>query len=82
LPTLSKTRATTVDYSRLDKPALVIVGSEDRITLPGISRATARKLKGPIDYHEIAGAGHWLFWGDLEVRVGDYLATWLERLPD
>lgn len=81
LPTLSATRATTVDYSRLDKPALVIVGGEDRITLPGISRATARKLKGTIDYHEIAGAGHWLFWGDLEVRVGDHLAAWLERLP-
>ncbi len=81
LPTLSATRATTVDYSRLDKPALLIVGSEDRITLPGISRATARKLKGPIDYHEIPGAPHWLFWGDLEVKVGDYIAAWLERLP-
>jgi pimeloyl-ACP methyl ester carboxylesterase len=82
LPTLSSTRATTVDYSRLDKPALLIVGSEDRITLPGISRATARKLKGAIDYHEIPGAPHWLFWGDLEVKVGDFIAVWLERLPD
>jgi pimeloyl-ACP methyl ester carboxylesterase len=81
LPTLSKTRATTVDYSRLDKPALVIVGSEDRITLAGISRATARKLAGAVDYHEIPGAPHWLFWGDLETKVGDYLAAWLERLP-
>jgi pimeloyl-ACP methyl ester carboxylesterase len=81
LPTLSSTRATKVDYSRLDKPALLIVGSEDRITLPGISRATARKLKGPIDYHEIPGAPHWLFWGDLEVKVGDFIAAWLERLP-
>jgi pimeloyl-ACP methyl ester carboxylesterase len=81
LPTVSKTRATTVDYSRLDKPALVVVGSEDRITLPGISRATARKLGGPTDYHELPGAPHWLFWGDLEGKVGDHLAAWLERLP-
>jgi pimeloyl-ACP methyl ester carboxylesterase len=81
LPNVSSTRATTVNYALLDKPALVIVGTEDRITLPGISRATARKLSGPIDYHELPGAPHWLFWGDLEVRVGGHLAAWLERLP-
>ncbi len=57
LPSLSTTGATKVDYSRLDKPALVIVGADDRTTVPGISRATARKLKGTVDYHEIAGCG-------------------------
>ncbi len=77
LANVSTTRATTVDYSRLDKPALVIVGTEDRITVPGIARATARKLRGVIDYHQIAGAGHWLFWGETEIKVGDYLAEWL-----
>ncbi len=81
LPGLSKTGATRVDYARLDQPALVIVGSADRITVPGISRATARKLRGIVDYHEIAGAGHWLFWGDLEARVGDYIEDWLAALP-
>ena len=79
-PGLSATRATTVDHARLGRPALVIVGDEDRITVPGISRATARKLAGSVDYHEIPGAGHWLFWGETEVKVGDWLADWLERL--
>lgn len=77
LPSVSATGATKVDYRRLDKPALVIVGTEDRITVPGISRATARKLAGTVDYHEIAGSGHWLFWGDTERKVGDYIADWL-----
>ncbi len=77
LPGLSTTGATKVDYSKLDKPALVIVGADDRTTVPGISRATARKLKGTIDYHEIADCGHWLFWGETEVRVGDWIAEWL-----
>ncbi len=77
LPGLSTTGATKIDYSKLDKPALVIVGAEDRTTVPGISRATARKLKGTVDYHEIADCGHWLFWGETEVRVGDWIAEWL-----
>jgi pimeloyl-ACP methyl ester carboxylesterase len=79
LPGLSTTGATKVDYSRLDKPALVIVGADDRTTVPGISRATARKLRGTVDYHEIADCGHWLFWGETDVRVGDWMAGWLEQ---
>jgi pimeloyl-ACP methyl ester carboxylesterase len=62
---------------RLDKPALVIVGTEDRITVPGIARATARKLAGPVDYHELPGVGHWLFWGAIELKVGQLIADWL-----
>ncbi len=77
LPNVSVTGATRVDYARLSKPALVIVGTEDRITVPGISRATARKLTGTVDYHELPGVGHWLFWGETEVTVGDYLQAWL-----
>ena len=77
LPGLSTTGATKVDYNKLDKPALVIVGADDRTTVPAISRTTARKLKGRVDYHEIADCGHWLFWGETEVRVGDWIAEWL-----
>jgi pimeloyl-ACP methyl ester carboxylesterase len=79
LPGLSAAGATKVDYSKLDKPALVIVGADDRTTVAGISRSTARKLKGTVDYHEIADCGHWLFWGETEVRVGDWIADWLEQ---
>ncbi|GGE11719.1 hypothetical protein GCM10011529_17520 [Polymorphobacter glacialis] len=79
IPRMSATRVTRVDYGRLSQPALMIVGTEDRITVAGISRATARKLAGTVDYHEIAGAGHWLFWGELEVKVGDLIEGWLKQ---
>lgn len=77
LPSLSRSGATRVDYARLGKPALVIVGSEDRITVPSISRETARRLAGAVDYHEIAGSGHWLFWGAVELQIGVLIADWL-----
>ena len=79
LPSLSRTGATRVNYTRLDQPALVIVGTEDRITVPAISRATARALAGRVDYHEIAGSGHWLFWGATELRVGALIGEWLQQ---
>jgi pimeloyl-ACP methyl ester carboxylesterase len=79
LSSLSTSGATKVDYNKLSNPALVIVGADDRTTVPGISRATARKLAGPIDYHEISGVGHWLFWGETEQRVGDWMESWLEQ---
>ncbi len=82
LPLLSKTRATTVDLKKLVQPALVLVGSEDRITLAAVSRATARQLGGVVDYHEFAGTGHWLFWGDIEARVIRLMTEWLAaRFP-
>ena len=77
LPGLSATGATKVDYTKLAKPALVIVGADDRTTVPGISRATARKLAGTVDYHELPDTGHWLFWGETEIKVGDWIAEWL-----
>ena len=81
VPSLSNTGATKVDHARLRQPALVIVGCHDRITPAGLSRATARKLGGTVDYHEFAGAGHWLFWGDIEDRTGRTIEDWLAALP-
>ncbi len=72
---------TRVDYARLNQPALVLVGTEDRITPPGIARATARNLNGgnggKVDYHELPGAPHWLFWGELEQQVAGMVVEWL-----
>ena len=62
------------------KPALVVVGLNDRITPPGIARATARNLTGQIDYQELPGAPHWLFWGELEDRVTAMVVDWLKTL--
>ncbi len=68
---------TRVDYARLTRPALVVVGAKDRTTPPGIARATARQLPGRVDYQEIAQAPHWLFWGELEQQVGAMVTGWL-----
>lgn len=53
-------KAATVDYIRLTCPALVMVGQADRITPPATSRATARRLAGPVTYRELDGFGHWI----------------------
>lgn len=71
---------TRVDYARLKQPALVAVGADDRITPPGIARATARNLGGQVDYHELPGASHWLFWGEGEQRLGAMVVAWLATL--
>ncbi len=77
LPFAAKSPAFTVDYARLTMPALVVVGASDRITLAGIARATARKLTGTVDYHELPGVGHWLWWGPVEARVVTIVGAWL-----
>lgn len=79
LPSLSKTGATRVDHARLTRPALVVTGADDRIVPAAVSRATARRLAGPVDYHELPATGHWLFWGDVERRVGGLIADWLDQ---
>ena len=77
LPWLAKTTANRVDYARLKCPALVIVGARDRITPAAIARATARHLSGPVDYHELPGVGHWLWWGAVAERVEELVEGWL-----
>lgn len=71
---------TRVDYARLMQPALVVVGSADRTTPPGIARATARQIAGVVDYHEWPGVPHWLFWGEVEQRLHSTVLTWLATL--
>lgn len=77
LPFLAKSPAFVVDHARLTMPALVVVGANDRITPAGIARATARRLPGTVDYHELPRTGHWLWWGAVEDQVGDLVTGWL-----
>ena len=79
LPPLFGT-VTRVEYGRLAQPALVVVGSDDRTTPPGIARATARQLTGRVDYPELPGVPHWLFWGDVEQRLAALVVDWLNSL--
>lgn len=82
LPWLARTRSTVADYARLKCPALIVAGDRDRITPAAIARATARQLSGPIDYHELSGVGHWLWWGSTGDRVALLTERWLAALPD
>jgi pimeloyl-ACP methyl ester carboxylesterase len=68
---------TRVDYARLSQPALVVVGSDDRITPPGVADLTARQLTGPVEYHEWPGVSHWPFWGEVEQKLHATVMTWL-----
>ena len=69
--------AATVDYARLDCPALIVSGNADRITPTTIARATARRWTGPIDYRELPGVGHWLFHAPVVERVAALIEAWL-----
>jgi pimeloyl-ACP methyl ester carboxylesterase len=71
---------TRVDYDRLNQPALVVVGLNDRITPPGIARATARNLTGQVDYQELPGVPHWLFYGEVEPQVTAMVVAWLAQI--
>jgi pimeloyl-ACP methyl ester carboxylesterase len=53
-------KAAVVDYVRLTCPTLVLCGEDDRITPCDISRATARRMTGPVAYKELDGFGHWI----------------------
>ncbi len=62
-------KAATVDYAALTCPALVLVGNQDRITPPSVSRAAARRLAGPVTYRELDSFGHWVVGVDGSPKV-------------
>ncbi len=71
---------TRVTGQGIERPALVITGSADRIVPPATSRATARLLAGAgvrVDYEEWAGIGHWLFHDAVRPRLAAALARFL-----
>ncbi len=75
---MDKAKAATVDYARLTCPALVVIGAEDRITPPGISRATARRITGPVTYKEMPGYGHWIIGRDGGPQVSAMVVEFLK----
>lgn len=79
MPWADRSRATTVDYARLDMPALVVVGDCDRITPVATARATARALRGTTDYREIAGSGHWIFHDPVREKVAAEIDAFLSQ---
>lgn len=80
LPWVDGSAATRVDYAKLNRPVLIVVGSEDRITPVAIARATARRLAGRADYRELDGVGHWLFHDPVREQVAKSLDSFLAQL--
>ncbi len=72
-----KARAAEVDYSQITCPTLVLCGEHDRITPPAISRATARRIAGPVAYQEVDDIGHWLVGIDATPTVARTIAAFL-----
>lgn len=81
MPWLDGSHGARVDYDRLTMPALVVTGDRDRITPLGVARATARQLKGSVDYRELSGRGHWLFHDPAREQVARHMDEFLGRLP-
>jgi pimeloyl-ACP methyl ester carboxylesterase len=79
-PWADPARATRVDYTRLTMPTLMVVGERDRITPRSVSRATARKIGGRIDYRELPGVGHWLFHEPVVATVAAEIGRFVDRL--
>ena len=69
-----------VEYDHIRCPSLVAVGTEDRITPVSISRATARRLPGMVEYREVDGAGHWLFHQPVRDKVAALIDRFLNDI--
>ncbi len=80
LPFLDKTKASVVDYKKLTAPTLIVCGTADRITPIAISRATARRVSGPVQYKEMDGFGHWLLGEQARPRVVKEISSFAEAL--
>ncbi len=55
---LDPKRASRVNYGAVKAPVLVVAGSQDRCTPPGMCRATARRFGRHATYVELAGSDH------------------------
>lgn len=77
MPFLDSSKGSFVDYGRLNMPSLVVCGIDDRVTPISVSRATARKLSGPVTYHELDGFGHWIVGEQGSPRVAREISKFL-----
>lgn len=66
-----------VDFARIDCPALVVAGAEDRIVSPAQARWTAEKCRG--EYREYAGHAHWLLEEPGHEQIVADVDAWLSR---
>jgi len=74
---LDKSKASKVDYSKLNMPTFIRVGDVDRVTPKGVARQTARRITGPVDYAEVPNYGHWIVGAEYGPRLGQEIVDFL-----
>lgn len=67
-----------VNYAAIDAPVLVIAGSEDRCTVPRLSKVTARKFGDRATYVEIPDSDHMMVAGPALPKTLAAIDRWLE----
>lgn len=75
-PFLDKTRAGSVDFTKIHGPVLVITGSEDKMTVSAIARKTAQNYPGSL-LVSITGADHMYESGKFQDQTLAIIRNWL-----
>jgi acylglycerol lipase len=71
-----------IPWESVTTPALVMIGAEDRMVTPELTRRALERARPPhATYVEVPGAGHQLFLDDLGAAIGP-LADWLSATTD
>jgi pimeloyl-ACP methyl ester carboxylesterase len=74
-------RATFVDDEKVTCPVLIIVGTEDRLTPPAITRKIQHKYNKVSTYIEFNNHSHWIIGEDGWEKVAETIHGWLARVP-
>ncbi|WP_019818997.1 alpha/beta hydrolase [Saccharomonospora saliphila] len=77
-PYLDRRRAARVDFDAITGPVLVLSGERDRMVVPRIARATARRHRRAT-HVEIPGADHMVLMGTNLSTTLRHIDAWLDR---
>jgi len=75
---LDRTRASRVEYEKVNCPVLVIAGKKDRITPAEVVKNTAAKYPNST-YKQFDDHAHWVLMEPGWQDIADFIAGWLER---
>lgn len=75
---LDPNKAASVDTDVIQTPVLVVTGSDDKVVVPNIAKATAKKYKYAT-YTEILGADHMYAMGSNMLKTIQIIHDWLVK---
>lgn len=76
---LDPKHSSRMDYAAVKSPVLVIGGSEDKCTPPGMCRATARRYREQATYVELKGSDHMMTVGPFMPPTLAAIDLWMDR---